>query len=129
LQARTVMGHRYRALLKERDRVLKLFVDERPGVDPKQLEKPDPLDPKRKEKLEQFEAYRKRQTEYDKDDSALIEEEKVYLRHIKDMQELKDVRVVVCGLSWNDGLPVDGGSALTRLLDDTAVGPGSRAGP
>lgn len=35
-----------------------------------------------------------------------------------ELTELSDARVVVCPLVWNDGYPLDGGSALSRYFDE-----------
>src|SRR5690349_20501778 len=40
------------------------------------------------------------------------------LQFRKDLDDLKKVRIVNSGLIWNDGHPVDGGSALSRYFDD-----------
>ena len=41
-----------------------------------------------------------------------------YLQHTRDLRELQKVRIVVSPLSWQTAWPVDGGSPLSRYLDD-----------
>jgi hypothetical protein len=62
--------------------------------------------------------YKKHQAEYDRDEKAHQERVRRYLQLVKDVAGLKGVRVVTSGLVWNEGYPVDGGSALSRYFDD-----------
>lgn len=41
-----------------------------------------------------------------------------FLRQDQQLAIVKKVRIVVCPLVWNTGYPLDGGSALSRYLDD-----------
>ncbi|HVS38314.1 MAG TPA: S8 family serine peptidase, partial [Gemmataceae bacterium] len=54
----------------------------------------------------------------DNDDRAYHERTARYFQLIKDLQQLKSVRVVGSGLVWNDGHPADTTSALTRYFDE-----------
>jgi hypothetical protein len=62
--------------------------------------------------------YKQHQAEYDRDVKAHQERVRRYLQLVKDVAGLKGVRVVTSGLVWNEGYPVDGGSALSRYFDD-----------
>jgi hypothetical protein len=62
--------------------------------------------------------YKKHQAEYDRDEKVHQERVRRYLQLVKDVAGLKGVRVVASGLVWNEGYPVDGGSALSRYFDD-----------
>ncbi len=73
---------------------------------------------------EEPEALRKRK-EYRTKIAAMRDKEQVhhqrlqrYLTHQKTLQDLKAVRLVLCPLVWNEGLPRDGASALSRWFDD-----------
>ncbi len=108
LQRRGEVNRRLQVLLRERVEIFKTFPDDKPANDPIARAKQVRLD-----------AYRKEQAQFDTEEKAFLELEKTYLRYLTDLRELRDVRVVVCGLNWHDAYPVDGGSYMTRLLEDT----------
>lgn len=62
--------------------------------------------------------YRIRQSIYDRDARAFHDRQLRYVRFKRDMPALRGIRVVASSLSWNDGYPVDGTSALSRYFDD-----------
>ncbi|HKB41267.1 MAG TPA: S8 family serine peptidase, partial [Gemmataceae bacterium] len=111
-RARLLLRRRQEALQKEREEVLKLFLDNRPPA------KDDKLMQRR---LEIREAYLKKEAAFRQDEKELNAILHAYLNYRDDLDRLKDVRVVVCGLAWNDGHPVDGSGALARYIDDTPL--------
>jgi hypothetical protein len=62
--------------------------------------------------------YRVRQRIYDADSRAFHQRLARYLQYKKDLQGLRGIRVVASSLSWTDGFPADGTSALSRYFDD-----------
>ena len=68
------------------------------------------------------EAYDKKQAEWDQRDKEYHDAAERYFTLIKDLQNLKNVRVVASGLVWNEGHPADASSPLTRDFDDRAFG-------
>jgi len=73
---------------------------------------------------EEAEALRKRK-EYQDKLKAIKQKEMAhhqrlerYLAHQKGLQALKEVRLVLCPLVWNEGLPRGGASSLSRWFDD-----------
>jgi hypothetical protein len=68
--------------------------------------------------IEEFETYRKEQAKLDADDREYQERTRRLLRIEEELRELCRVRVVASGLVWNEGMPVDGGGALSRYFDD-----------
>ncbi len=68
--------------------------------------------------IEEFEAYLKDQAQLDADEREYQERHRRQLRLEEELRDLRKVRVVATGLSWNEGMPVDGGGALSRYFDD-----------
>ena len=99
---------------KEREEVLKLFLDNR---------KPAPEDKAVVERQKRREEYEKKETAFKQDEKEFEGIVRTYLTYRNDLDDLKGVRVVVCGFAWNDGHPVDGSVALARYLDDAPLGP------
>jgi hypothetical protein len=63
-------------------------------------------------------AYRKKQADYDCDEAAYRMAMNRYLQLSKDLTDLKGIRLVLTGLVWDDGQPIDGASTLSRYFDD-----------
>jgi hypothetical protein len=68
--------------------------------------------------IEEFEAYKKDQAKLDADEREYQARVQRQLRIEDELRNLRRVRVVATGLAWNEGLPVDGGGALSRYFDD-----------
>jgi hypothetical protein len=68
--------------------------------------------------IEEFEAYKKDQAKLDADEREYQARVQRQLRIEEELRNLRRVRVVATGLAWNEGLPVDGGGALSRYFDD-----------
>ena len=66
----------------------------------------------------EYEAYRQEQAQLEAEDRELRAREARYLALEEALRDLRKVRVAATGLSWNDGLPVDGGGTLGRYFDD-----------
>jgi hypothetical protein len=64
------------------------------------------------------EDYYEREKKLKGEEEAFHKRMERYLQHIQDLRDLRKVRVVVSPLSWPTGWPVDGGSPLSRYLDD-----------
>ncbi len=62
--------------------------------------------------------YRVRQRIHERDMRAFHQRLERYLKYKKDLQGLRGIRVAASSLTWNDGFPVDGTSALSRYFDD-----------
>ena len=62
--------------------------------------------------------YRVRQRIYDRDARAFGQRLERYFQQKQNIQSLRGIRVVASALSWHDGYPVDGTSALSRYFDD-----------
>jgi hypothetical protein len=106
---RTQLAVRRQALVKERRAVLNLFNDNKP---------PPKEDIILKERRDRLEAYLKQQKAFDQDEKDFNDLVTRYLKYRDDLQALGKVQVVVSGLLWVDGHPVDGGGPLTRYIDD-----------
>ena len=96
---RGVLDERRDQLLKERRAVYSNFDEEG--------------EPARKR-----EEYRKKQAQFDRDEADYAARLKLYLQLQSEFNELKNVRVAVSSLVWNEGFPVDGSSPLSRYFDD-----------
>lgn len=64
------------------------------------------------------EAYFKKQTEFDEEEKASRQRGERYLQLLRDLRDLRGIRLVASSLVWNEGHPVDGSSPLSRYLDD-----------
>ncbi len=73
---------------------------------------------KEAESRKAMEAFKAHQKQYDDEDKALQRRFNTFLQYRRDLDDMKKVRLVSSGLNWNDGHPVDGGSALSRWFDD-----------
>lgn len=62
--------------------------------------------------------YRVRQRIYDRESRAFHQRQDRYLRYKQDLLSLRGIRVAASSLSWNEGYPADGTSALSRYFDD-----------
>lgn len=96
---RAELRKRRARLLEERRRVLSNFDQEEANLK------------RRKE-------YYKREKEFEKDEADLKERERRFLELRRDLRRLKGTQIVSCSLTWPDGYPVDGSSALSRYFDD-----------
>lgn len=113
-RSRVLLERRRQLLLKEREEVLKLFLDNR---------RPAPEDKSVIDRQKRREDYQKKEAAFKQEEKEFEDIVRAYLKYRNDLDDLKGVRVVVCGLAWNDGHPVDGSGALARYLDDTPLGP------
>ena len=84
---------------------------------PDQVEKLDAFQ-KLPERDRPYILYRVRQQTYDRDARAFHQRLARYLQHQQNILSLRGIRVVASALSWHDGFPVDGSSALSRYFDD-----------
>jgi hypothetical protein len=105
---RTALGEAQQRLLKQA---------EEQNLTPEQVEKLPAFQPL---SLSQKAAilYRVRQRIYDRDARAFHQRQSRYLRYQQDLLGLRGIRVAASSLSWNDGYPADGTSALSRYFDD-----------
>jgi hypothetical protein len=70
------------------------------------------------EALTKRKAYLDKQKAYDRDAERFHATLQRYLQFRRDRTALRGIRVVASALSWHDGFPVDGTSALSRYFDD-----------
>lgn len=126
---RNALDKRRNRLAEERREVMNTF----PASDEalqrllKQAEEKN-LTPEQVEKLEAFQRlpererafvlYRVRQRVYDRDARGFQQRLTRYFQQKQDILSLRGIRVVASALSWHDGFPVDGSSALSRYFDD-----------
>jgi hypothetical protein len=89
-------------LLKKKERKLALSADEEELL----------------KDIEEFEEYQKDQAKLDADQKEYEARIQRYLRMEEVLRDLRKVRVVATGLAWSEGMPVDGGGALSRYFDD-----------
>jgi hypothetical protein len=68
--------------------------------------------------IQRREAYFKKEAELAKEEKSLAQRQQRFSSLVRDLRNLKGIRVVACGLVWDDGYPVDGGSSLSRYFDD-----------
>ncbi len=57
--------------------------------------------------------------ELDTREASLVRRTDRFFAYQTDLAYITGIRVVACPLVWNEGLPLDGGSPLSRYLDDT----------
>jgi hypothetical protein len=87
----------------------------------------DELLQERKAVLDEFgddEASRKRraalaanEAALDKEEKALHQRDQRFISLTRALRGLQGIQIAACGLVWNEGYPVDGGSALSRYFD------------
>jgi hypothetical protein len=65
-----------------------------------------------------FVLYRVRQIRYDREHRNFHQRLARFLQFRQNILSLRGIRVVASALSWHDGFPVDGTSALSRYFDD-----------
>jgi hypothetical protein len=70
------------------------------------------------EAVKRREAYLEKQKTFDRDNERFHATLSRYLQQKRDLAALHGIRVVASALSWHDGFPVDGTSALSRYFDD-----------
>lgn len=92
---------RRQAVQAEREQILRMPLGET-----------DPAERKRRD------AYFADQAKVERDGLALSQRRKRFLKLVYDCDDLRRVRIVGCGLVWNDGWPMANNSELTRGLDD-----------
>src|SRR5262249_50844945 len=68
--------------------------------------------------VQKREAYFQKQAELDRLNQELQARQQRYLRLVQNLLDLRGTHIATCGLVWNDGYPVDGGSVLTQHFDD-----------
>ena len=90
---------------------------EEQNLTPEQVEKLDAFQ-KLPEGDRAFILYRVRQRIYERDARAFHQRLARYLAHQQNIRSLRGIRLVASALSWHDGIPVDGTSALSRYFDD-----------
>jgi hypothetical protein len=64
------------------------------------------------------EALFKQEAEQARAEQDLARRQRRFTRLVEDLRGLKGIRVVACGLIWDDGYPLSGGSPLSRYFDD-----------
>jgi hypothetical protein len=64
------------------------------------------------------EAYLQKQKTFEEDNARYHATLRRYLQYQRDLASLRGIRVVASAMSWHDGFPVDGTSALSRYFDD-----------
>jgi hypothetical protein len=126
---RDALDRRRDQLVEERREVINTF----PAPDDAQqrlLKQADEknLTPEQVEKLDAFQRlpererasvlYRVRQRIYDRDARSFQQRLARYFQQKQNILSLRGIRVVASALSWHDGFPVDGTSALSRYFDD-----------
>jgi len=126
---RDALDQRRDSLARERRQVLNAFPTpeeshqrllqqaEEQGLTPEQVEKL-PAFQRLPERDRAFVLYRVRQRTYDRDARAFQQRLTRYLQYKQALLSLRGIRVVASTLSWHDGFPVDGTSALSRYFDD-----------
>ena len=62
--------------------------------------------------------HRERLAYQERQEQEFAEREGRFLRLVRDIRDLKGIRLVANALLWNDGYPLGGASALSRWLDD-----------
>jgi hypothetical protein len=62
--------------------------------------------------------YLEKQKAYERDSARYHATLRRYLQYKQDLPTLRGIRVVASAVSWPDGFPVDGTSALSRYFDD-----------
>jgi hypothetical protein len=77
-----------------------------------------PIDQFDKEGVKRRDDYQKAQKEYDDATAELRRRVSRWLTLGRSLRGLKGVTVVASALTWSDGYPVDGSSALSRYFDD-----------
>jgi hypothetical protein len=70
------------------------------------------------ETVKRREAFFKREEELRQAEIALTARQSRYLKLVRDLQDLRGIRVVANTLVWNEGYPMDGSGVLSRSLDD-----------
>jgi hypothetical protein len=114
---RRSIDRRQEELNKERQALL----NENVSLDPNLGKKPEAygLDPKRdKELIDRQQAYIQAKARLDSDYRDYEDRVSRFLRLVDDLHALTGTHVVASALSWNEGYPVDGTSALSRYFDD-----------
>jgi hypothetical protein len=116
-------------LLEERKLAAEIF-EERSDVEKQLLAQAEKerLTPEAVQKLKAFEQmpreaiprllYEVAQMVFNRDEAAQTARVRRYLDHLKAVEQLRGIRVVTSALVWDEGLPVDGTSTLTRFFDD-----------
>src|SRR5579884_3561195 len=100
---------------EEQQRLLKQA--EEKNLTPEQVEKLDAFQ-RLPERERAFVLYRVRQRIYDRDALAFQQRLARYFQQRQAILSLRGIRLVASALSWHDGFPVDGSSALSRYFDD-----------
>lgn len=108
--ARADFNRRREELRRQRDEMLRLFADDRPQTEPAL-----------KKRQELRDTYFRNQAQFDTDQRAYDALVARYLRYRDDLLGLRGVKVIVSGLGWHAGHPVDGSGPLARFLDDAPL--------
>ncbi|HEY7329906.1 MAG TPA: hypothetical protein VH592_19885 [Gemmataceae bacterium] len=90
---------------------------EEKNLTPEQVEKLDAFQ-RMLERERAYVLYRVRQRIYNRDALGFGQRLERYFQQKQNIQSLRGIRVVASALSWPDGYPVDGSSALSRYFDD-----------
>ena len=120
---RFVLDQQLPELLEERRQVFKKFTDvsQKPLLLQKKEKGVLSIDEEAQlDEILKREAYDKKQADWDQRDRDYQEQTTRYFQLVKDLQGLKNVRVVASGLVWNEGHPANATSPLTRYFDDHA---------
>ncbi len=100
---------------EEQQRLLKQA--EEKNLTPEQVEKLDAFQ-RLPERERTYVLYRVRQRIYDRDALGFQQRLARYFQQRQAILSLRGIRVVASALSWHEGYPVDGSSALSRYFDD-----------
>jgi hypothetical protein len=116
------LDDRLQALQEERRDVLSRFVDrgEKQALEKRPESELLPEERDRLEDLRRQEAYERRQKEYDRDERAYDARLRRYTDLLTALQGLRGIGIVASCLTWNDGYPLGGCSALSRYFDSQA---------
>ncbi len=117
---------RYQELKRDREflnrRRIEILAERKKAYDEQVFDEGDSKVPEqRKQFLESQARIKSAQSalqELEKSEKELLSRSRRYLRSREDLDLLKDVRVVVNLLTWNEGYPLDGSGALSKYLDN-----------
>lgn len=114
------LKNRRLSLLEERRRVFDKYtnIKERDLILAKPDAKRTPAERELLKDIQEYDTYLKKQEQFNQDERAYQQRVQRLLDFRRDLASLRGIRVVANSLIWNEGHPVDGGSALSRYFDD-----------
>jgi hypothetical protein len=121
-----VMDERYAEITRERTSIeesrVRVMAERRKAIDTQVFDEGDTRVPEQRRRIAESKERVKRAEESLKEVEKLSVElqhrTERYLLRQAELQAVQGARVVVCPLSWNEGFPLDGASALSRYLDE-----------